>query len=369
MTARILVTGGAGYVGSHVAKALAGLGFEPVTYDNLSTGDRHLVQWGPFEFGDILDASRLHEVVARYQPEAIMHFAALALVGESVVDPARYWHANVTGTVNLLDVCRTHGITVVVLSSTCAVYGIPEQLPIVETSIPQPVNAYGASKLAAEHALVSYQHAYELRGARLRYFNAAGADPEGETGEMRVVETHLIPLALDAILGRRPPLKIMGSDYPTRDGTAIRDYVHVIDLAEAHVAALRHLRAGGDSFVANLGAGIGYSVREIVAAVERVTGRKVPCKWTERRPGDPPNLVADPDYATRLLGLDFELSRSLDFIIETAWRWRCQPETYWASVPLRVLRDTLPLSVAERMVVGAAYGASAMAERPRSRNT
>lgn len=356
MTATILVTGGAGYVGSHACKALAGHGFLPITFDNLSTGDRHLVRWGPLEIGDILDTNRLHEVIARHRPEAVMHFAALALVGESVAEPSSYWRTNVTGTLNVLDVCRSHGIEVAVLSSTCAVYGIPEQLPIVETSYPEPVNAYGASKLAAEQALIAYQRAYNLRGARLRYFNAAGADPEGEAGEMRVVETHLIPLALDAILGRRPPLKIMGTDYPTRDGTAIRDYVHVTDLAEAHVAALSHLRSGGQPFVANLGAGIGYSVQEVVTAVERITGRQVPCQWAERRPGDPPNLVADPDYAIRLLDLDFELSRSLDLIIETAWRWRCQPESYRAPVSPQPIQGVLPLSAAERAVIAAKNG-------------
>lgn len=322
MTEGVLVSGGAGYVGSHACKALAAAGFRPVTLDNLSVGRREAVRWGPLEVGDILDARRVRKVVAAHKPVAVMHFAAVALVGESVAEPALYWRTNLTGTINLLDACRAVGVEAFILSSTCAVYGVPDVIPIREGTPEKPVNPYGASKLAAEWAAAHYCAAYGLRASSLRYFNAAGADPDGEIGEVRAQETHLIPLALDAVLGRGPTLKIMGSDYPTEDGTAVRDYVHVSDLADAHVSALRHLLAGGQSFVANLGTGVGHSVREVVEAVERVTGRKVPREVAGRRPGDPPKLVADPMFARRLLGIDFGLSESLDDIVETAWRWR-----------------------------------------------
>lgn len=322
----ILVTGGAGYVGSHACKLLWKEGFRPVVLDNLSTGRREAVQWGPLEVGDILDPGRLHEVVARHRPIAVMHFAALALVGESTTEPARYWRTNLTGTINVLDACRAHAIDIFILSSTCAVYGVPGERGLTENVTPAPVNPYGSSKLAAERATCEYGASYGLRSAILRYFNAAGADPETETGELRAHETHLIPLCLDAILGRRPPLTIFGSDYPTSDGTAVRDYIHVADLAEGHVAALRHLANNGQSFVANLGAGRGFSVHEIIATIERVTGHSVPCERGPRRPGDPPYLVANPAFARELLKLDFPLSQSLDAIIETAWRWHLKSE-------------------------------------------
>ena len=321
MSGAVIVTGGAGYVGSHACKALARAGFTPVTFDNLSIGRREAVRSGPLEIGDLLDAARLHEFFTRHRPTAVMHFAALALVGESVAEPARYWRSNLAGTINVLDACRTHGVEVFVLSSTCAVYGIPKQIPIREDAPQAPVNPYGASKLAAERAVADYGAAYGLRAAALRYFNAAGADPEGEIGEVRDVETHLIPLALDAILGHRPPLRIMGDDYPTPDGTTVRDYVHVFDLARAHVAALHHLLGGGESFVANLGTGRGYSVREVITAIDRVAGRRVPRESAPRRPGDPPQLVADPAAAFDLLGLDLPLSQTIEQIIETAWHW------------------------------------------------
>lgn len=322
MSRAVIVTGGAGYVGSHACKALARAGFTPVTFDNLSIGRPEAVRWGPLEIGDLLDAARLHETFTRHRPVAVMHFAALALVGESMVEPARYWRSNLTGTINVLDACRTHRVEAFVLSSTCAVYGIPKQIPIREDAPQAPVNPYGASKLAAERAVADYGAAYGLRAAALRYFNAGGADPEGEIGEARDVETHLIPLALDAVLGHRPPLRIMGDDYPTPDGTAVRDYVHVCDLAKAHVAALGHLLGGGESFVANLGTGRGYSVREVIAAIDRVTGRRVPRERAPRRPGDPPQLIADPARALELLGLDLPLSQTIEQIIETAWHWQ-----------------------------------------------
>lgn len=318
----VLVSGGAGYVGSHTCKALAAAGFLPVTLDNLSVGRPEAVRWGPLEVGDILDGTRVREVVDTYRPAAVLHFAAVALVGESVAEPALYWRTNVTGTVNLLDACRAAGMGAFILSSSCAVYGVPEEVPIREGTAERPVNPYGATKLAAEWAATHYCAAYGLSAASLRYFNAAGADPDGEIGEVRDQETHLIPLALDAVLGRRPPLKILGSDYPTEDGTAVRDYVHVSDLADAHVAALQHLLDGGGSFIANLGTGVGHSVRGVVDAVERVTGQKVPFEMAARRPGDPPRLVADPAFARQLLKIDFGLSQSLDGMVETAWRAR-----------------------------------------------
>lgn len=321
MSATVLVTGGAGYVGSQTCKALAHAGFTPVTYDNLASGNRWAVRFGPLEVGDILDGPRLHEVIRAHQPAAVMHFAAFALVDESMAEPARYYRNNVLGTLNVLDACRMHDVEPFVFSSSCAVYGMAAEVPIVEDLSKNPVNPYGASKLMAERILDDYAMAYGLRHASLRYFNAAGADLDGELGEARVIETHLIPLALDAVLGKRSPLRIMGDDYPTPDGTAVRDYVHVVDLAEAHVAALRRLLAGKPPFALNLGSGKGYSVRQVVDAIERLTDYRVPCVMAPRRPGDAPALVADSARARRELNLAFPLSNDLDRIIETAWQW------------------------------------------------
>lgn len=321
MSHRILVTGGAGYVGSHACKALAEAGYEPVTYDNLSTGNRWAVRWGPLEIGDVLDVSRLHEVFRTHSPAAVMHFAALALVGESVREPARYYRSNVGGTIHLLDACRWHDVPVFVFSSSCAVYGTPDTLPITETALRSPLNPYGTSKLMAEMVLADYEHAYGIRHMALRYFNAAGADPEGQIGERRDVETHLVPLALDAITGRRGPLRVLGTDYPTADGTAVRDYIHVVDLARAHVRALDHLLKGGDSEALNLGTGRGYSVREVIDVAGRVAGKPVPHETAPRRPGDPASLVADPAAATVVLGDGLTQLSSLETIIQTAWDW------------------------------------------------
>jgi UDP-arabinose 4-epimerase len=317
----VLVTGGAGYIGSHACKALAGAGLRPVTYDNLSAGNRFAVRWGPLEIGDLLDAERLREIIRAYQPIAIMHFAASALVGESMAAPSLYYRNNVVGSVNLLEAAREHGITRLVLSSTCATYGMPEKIPIPVDAPQEPINPYGRSKLMVERVLFDYDRAYGLKSAILRYFNAAGADPEGEIGEARAIETHLVPLALDAALRVRPPLKIYGIDYPTPDGTAIRDYIHVTDLAEAHVAALELLMDTEASFVVNLGTGRGFSVNHVIASVERVTNRHVPRELAPRRPGDPPELIADPKSSQVLLGLSFRRSE-LKTIIDTAWRWR-----------------------------------------------
>lgn len=317
---RVLVTGGAGYIGSHACKALAQAGYEPVCYDNMSIGNRFAVRYGPLETGDVMDAERLAAVVARYKPVAAMHFAALLLVGESMREPARYWRNNVGGLVNLLEALRVNDVGTVVFSSTAAVYGLPETMPVAESAPRQPINPYGSSKLAAEMLLRDYATCFGLRYAALRYFNAAGADPETEIGEARAVETHLVPLALDAVLDFGPPLTVLGTDYPTEDGTAVRDYVHVMDLAEAHVKALAHLRAGGDNLTLNLGTGRGYSVKQVIDTAEQVTGHGVPHKLGPRRAGDASVLVAESSQAKTLLGLEFARS-DLTTILQHAWAW------------------------------------------------
>lgn len=318
----VIVTGGAGYVGSHACKALAAAGYLPVSYDNLSTGNRWAVRWGPLELGDIMDAGRLRAAFARWKPVGAMHFAALALVGDSVRDPGAYHRVNIGGLLNVLEACRDGGVDSVVFSSTCAIYGAPERLPIVEDMPKAPINPYGASKLAAEQMLPDFDAAHGLRYAALRYFNAAGADPDGEIGERRDVETHLIPLALDAALNFRPPLSILGDDYPTPDGTAVRDYIHVMDLADAHVAALARLRGGGGSIAVNLGSGRGWSVREVIETAAAVAGRPIPHAVGPRRPGDPPALVADPSAARALFGPALSRRSDLAAIIADAWRWQ-----------------------------------------------
>jgi UDP-glucose-4-epimerase GalE len=331
MSDAVLVTGGAGYIGSHTCKALASAGYRPVTYDNLGIGNRWAVKWGPLEVGDILDPARLHEAFKKHRPVAVMHFAAFALVGESMSVPALYYRNNVIGAINLLDAARTHDVEGFVFSSTCATYGIPDTVPIPEDAPQRPVNPYGATKLMIERALADYHMAYDLPFASLRYFNAAGADPDGEIGEARAVETHLVPLALDAILGKRPPLKIFGTDYPTADGTAVRDYIHVCDLARMHVAALRRVLDRGEPLQLNLGTGRGYSVQEVVACAEAVTGREVPRQTAPRRAGDPPALVADPGRSAELLGAGLDGSSSLQRIVETAWHWHRTGGHRWLS--------------------------------------
>jgi UDP-arabinose 4-epimerase len=324
MKGKVLVTGGAGYIGSHAAKALAHAGYLPVTYDNLSIGNRWAVRWGPFELGDILDSNRLGQVFRKHQPVAVMHFAALALVAESVVEPSLYYRTNVAGALNLVDAARAHDVETFVFSSTCAVYGVPAILPIAEDCPKEPINPYGASKLMVERVLEDYDAAYGLKHASLRYFNAAGADPDGDIGECRVVETHLIPLALDAAVGAGSSITIMGVDYPTIDGTAVRDYIHVTDLAAGHVAALEHVRAHGSSLTLNFGTGVGHSVREVLACIEHVTGRPLHARTAPRRSGDPAVLVADPTRSRGLLGLTLPHSRCLEHMVETAWCWRSQ---------------------------------------------
>jgi UDP-glucose-4-epimerase GalE len=320
MTTQILVTGGAGYIGSHAAKALARAGYEPVSYDNLGRGHRAAVRWGPLVVGDLADRALLAETMRRHQVAAVMHFAAFAYVGESVQEPALYFRNNVANSLTLLEAMGEAGVRHIVFSSTCATYGLPDKMPIAEDAPQRPVNPYGESKLMIERMLHWLGPARGLRHAALRYFNAAGADPEGEIGEEHEPETHLIPLVLLTALGRRAAIDIFGTDYPTPDGTAIRDYIHVQDLADAHVLALKHLLKGGDSLALNLGTGEGHSVRAVIEAAERVTGRAIARRETARRPGDPPTLVADARKANALLGWTPRLS-GLDDIIASAWAW------------------------------------------------
>ncbi|WP_372839276.1 UDP-glucose 4-epimerase GalE [Phaeovulum sp.] len=318
--ARVLVTGGAGFIGSHAAKALARAGHLPVVFDTLEIGHADAVRWGPLEVGDVRDGAALDAAIAKHRIEAVMHFAAYAYVGESMQDPAKYYGNNVAGMISLLAACRRAGVMQVVFSSSCATYGLPERLPIAEDALQRPINPYGRTKLICEDMLRDHAAAYGLRFAALRYFNAAGADPEGELGERHDPETHLIPLALLAASGRGAPLAIMGTDYATPDGTCIRDYIHVADLARAHLLALEHLRAGGATVALNLGSGQGHSVREIVQGVERVTGRAVPYRDGARRAGDPPVLTADPARAAEVLG--FRTTHSdLDQILSDAAPW------------------------------------------------
>jgi UDP-arabinose 4-epimerase len=316
----ILVTGGAGYVGSHAAKALAAAGHLPVVYDNLSTGNPWAARWGPMVQGELSDRARLAKTLREYRIDGVLHFAARALVGESLTDPRAYFETNVTGTLSLLDAMRDCGVGTVVMSSSCAVYGLPVELPISEEHPTTPTSPYGETKLAAERALQWYGSAYGLKWMALRYFNAAGADPDGEIGETHDPETHLIPLAIEAASGRGEALQLFGNDYETRDGTAVRDYVHVSDLAQAHLSALNHLAVGGEGGAFNLGTGRGTSVREVLDSVRRVSGASVPVVETVRRPGDPSELVANAERSKRLLGWMAERS-DIDTIVRTAWAW------------------------------------------------
>ena len=324
---RVLVTGGAGYVGSHAAKSLALSGFEPVTFDNFSTGHRWAVKWGPLIEGDLADGNLVCETISNYGIEAAIHFAADACVGESMGSPRKYFRNNVVNTLNLLEALIDKDVRHVVFSSSCATYGIPECVPIREGQLQQPVNPYGESKRFVERALDWFGKAYGLSWMALRYFNAAGADPDGEVGEDHEPETHLIPLTIQAALGHRPHLEIYGTNHPTPDGTAIRDYVHVTDLADAHVLALKHLLGNGESAALNLGMGRGYSVWEVVAAVEKVSERRVPVREAPRRPGDPPNLVADATRAAQVLGWSPKFT-SLDMIVKTAYSWLAERGRY-----------------------------------------
>lgn len=322
----VLVTGGAGYIGSHTCKALAQSGFTPVTFDNLVYGHRQFVKWGPFIQGDLGDAALLARTFKEYAIDAVIHFAAYAYVGESMTDPGKYFRNNVVNTLTLLDTMVSSKVKQIVFSSTCATYGIPERVPIAEDHPQRPVNPYGESKLFVEKALHWHGVAHDLRWFALRYFNAAGADLDGELGEEHDPETHLIPLVVKTALGQRSHVDVFGTDYPTPDGTAIRDYIHVRDLADAHVRALQHLRNGRPSAVANLGTGSGHSVKEVIDMVEKVTGKKVNARLAPRRAGDPPALVADPRNAKTLLGWH-PGSSDLKTIIESAWRWHSTRST------------------------------------------
>lgn len=314
----VLVTGGAGYIGSFTCKALLETGHHPITYDNLSTGHRQLVQ-GDLVVGDTRDRELLCRVMRERKVEAVMHFAANILARESVVQPAKYYEVNVEGMIGLLEACRSAGVSLVVFSSTCAIYGAPRYLPLDESHPQEPLSPYGRTKLICEWLLSDYAAAYGIRYVALRYFNAAGGDSDGRLGEWHEPETHLIPRALDAAaLGKSLP--IYGTEHDTPDGTCIRDYIHVEDLARAHVLALEHLLGGGGSLQLNLGTGLGHSVRQVIDAVERVVGRPVRVEAAPAQPGDPPRLVADPSRARRTLGFDCKWL-DLDEIIESAWRF------------------------------------------------
>jgi UDP-glucose-4-epimerase GalE len=316
---KVLVTGGAGYIGSHCCKSLAAAGYRPVVYDNLSTGHRDFVKWGPLIEGDIRDREYLRRVIALERPVAVMHFAALALVGESVEAPERYWDVNVGGTFALLEAMRANGCEKLVFSSSCAVYGEPTTIPIDEATMKAPVNPYGSSKLTAEWMMESYDRAYGLRSVRLRYFNACGADPDGEIG-YHSLGPHLLPLVIDTALGKRAHISVFGTDYPTADGTAIRDYIHVLDLADAHIAALEltATMAPGQE-IANLGSGSGFSVKQVLDAASAIVGEAIPYSYGPRRVGDPPALIASNDRARELL--DWEPHRgTLREMIGSAWQ-------------------------------------------------
>jgi UDP-arabinose 4-epimerase len=316
----VLVTGGAGYIGSHACKALAASGLLPIAYDNLVSGHAWAVKWGPLEVGDILDRARLDEVFHKHRPSAVMHFAAYAYVGESVEQPVKYYRNNVSGTLSLLEAMHDHGVQRLVFSSSCATYGMPQGSRIGEDHPQNPINAYGASKLMVERMLADFGTAYGLRSISLRYFNAAGADPDGEIGEDHDPETHLIPLVLETAMGKRRNVTIHGTDYDTPDGTCIRDYVHVTDLAEAHVLALKALQGNGNAASRNLGIGKGFSVKQVIETARSVTNRTIAVKEGARRPGDPPQLVADATRAKGELGWKPQC-QDLDQIIGSAWNW------------------------------------------------
>ena len=329
MTATILVTGGAGYIGSHMVKALHRAGLRVAVVDDLSSGRREAVGGADLRVGDIGDAAFLDGVLAQVRPAAVMHFAGLIQVGESMTDPARYYRNNVAATGVLLDAMRAHGVDCFIFSSTAAIFGDPAYVPIDEAHPKQPINPYGRSKWFVEQMLEDHDRAYGLRATCLRYFNAAGADPDGELGECHQPETHLIPLILQVASGRRPHIGIYGDDYPTPDGTCVRDYIHVADLCSAHLLALRRLLEGGDSARYNLGNGTGFSVREVIEAARRVTGHAIPVVVQPRRAGDPPVLVADATAARRELGWS-PRHDSLDDIVAHAWAWE-RRHAEWAA--------------------------------------
>jgi UDP-glucose 4-epimerase len=315
----ILVAGGAGYIGSHTCLDLFNKGFQPVVYDNLSNGHAEFVKWGPLEIGDIRDRKRLDDVLKTHRPKAIIHFAAAIEVGQSVRDPGEYYENNVAGTITLLRAAQAAGIDKLVFSSTCATYGAPSTIPMSEAHAQSPLNPYGRSKLIVEQILQDLDRYQEFRSCILRYFNAAGADPEGRIGEWHSPETHAIPIAMDAALGRRPYFQVLGTDYDTRDGSCVRDFVHVLDLADAHTRAIEHLLNNGSSQALNLGTGHGTTVKELVNTVRNVVGRDFDVRYGPRREGDSPALVADNALAKRTIG--WSPRHDLRSIIDTAWNW------------------------------------------------
>jgi UDP-glucose 4-epimerase len=319
MSKKVLVVGGAGYIGAHSCLLLSQRGYEPVVFDNLSNGHSEFVQWGALETGDIRDRARLDAVLAKHQPDAVMHFAALIEVGESVSNPAAFYDNNVIGTLTLLSATMAAGIDAFVFSSTCATYGLPDRVPMDEAHRQTPINPYGRTKLIIEQALKDYSDYQGLRSVMLRYFNAAGADFEGRIGEWHTPETHAIPLAIEAALGRRGSFKIFGSDYETRDGTCVRDYIHVLDLADAHVRAVDYLLSGGETVALNLGTGTGTTVKELVDTIAAVTQRQFPVEHAARRPGDSTALVANNDKAKAILG--WQPTHDLESIVRSAWNW------------------------------------------------
>jgi UDP-glucose-4-epimerase GalE len=329
----ILVTGGAGYIGAHACKALCKAGHLPVTLDNLSTGHKHFVRWGPLVQADIRDTAAVCQTIQAYEIKAVLHFAASAYVGESVANPQKYYENNVAGSLSLLAAMLQGGCRNLVFSSSCAVYGEPDEVPIRETSPHNPINPYGASKAMIERVLTDYERAQGICAIALRYFNASGADPEGEIGELRDPETHLIPRAMMAIQGHLSDFAVFGDDYPTPDGTPIRDYVHVSDVADAHLAALRHLLEGGPGGAYNLGSGRGYSVKQVLEAIAAETGEDLEVTKGCRREGDPAVLVADSSLSHSKLAFAPRMS-DLDTIIKTAWAWhrRAHPKTQRAEI-------------------------------------
>ncbi|TKT69329.1 UDP-glucose 4-epimerase GalE [Aquamicrobium sp. LC103] len=322
----ILVVGGGGYIGSHTCLELASRGHRPIVYDNFSNGHREFVKWGPVEEGDIRDRSRLDEVFRKYAPAAVIHFAALIEVGESVRNPIGFFENNVSGSLNLFAAAAAAGCKRVVFSSTCATYGEPVQNPMREDHPQHPINPYGRSKLIVEQILCDLDIYENFRSVALRYFNAAGADPEGRIGEWHDPETHAVPLAIDAALGRRDGFSIFGNDYDTRDGTCVRDFIHVMDLADAHVRAVEHLLDGGASTALNLGTGVGTTVKELLSTVQRVSGKDFPIAVAERRRGDAPMLVADYSQAREVLG--WSPQRDLDTIVRSAWEWHSRANVH-----------------------------------------
>lgn len=316
----VLVCGGAGYIGSHINKQLHIEGYETVVFDNLVYGHREAVKWGKFEQGDLSNIEDIERVFNKYSIEAVFHFAAYAYVGESVAEPEKYYYNNVSNTLNLLKVMREHGCRKIIFSSTCATYGEPERVPITEDMPQNPINPYGATKLMMERILKDYYRAYGIEFVVLRYFNAAGADPEGEIGESHDPETHIIPLVLDAASGRREDIKVFGTDYETLDGSCVRDYIHVYDLATAHLLALHYLEQGKESDFFNLGNELGTSVLQVIDSVKKVTGREFKVTLTDRRPGDPAVLVGSSRKAQEILGWE-PIYKDIDKIVEHAWKW------------------------------------------------